>query len=65
MTIRYTTKRGAAIARRIHPQDLNNEIFKMRKRRVECRVTDDEGTQIGAVWKEAGRWHWYFDPQNT
>ena len=61
MTISYTTKRGASITRRIQPDALADEIFKMLKRRVECRATDDDGNQIGAVWKEAGRWHWYFD----
>ena len=61
MTISYKTKRGAAMTRRIQPDALADEIAKMLKRGVECRALDDDGNQIGAVWKESGRWHWYFD----
>jgi len=61
MMLHYTTKRGAYMGRRIEPSALESEIHKMTKRRIECRAKDDDGTEIGAVWKEAGRWHWYFD----
>jgi hypothetical protein len=61
MTISYFTKRGAHMTRRIEPSALEAEISKMTKRRIECRAKDDDGTEVGAVWKDAGRWHWYFD----
>jgi hypothetical protein len=63
MTLNYTTKRGAYMSRRIESAMLAVEIAKMVKRGIECRAKDDEGNEVGAVWKEAGRWHWYYDSE--
>jgi hypothetical protein len=63
MMLHYTTKRGAYMGRRIESALLAVEITKMVKRGIECRAKDDEGNEVGAVWKEAGRWHWYYDPE--
>ena len=63
MMLHYTTKRGAYIGRRIESAVLAVEIAKMVKRRIECRAKEDDGTEVGAVWKQSGRWHWYYDPE--
>lgn len=62
MNIQYRTKRGAYMSRRIQ-LPLKQEIAKMVKRGIECRVKDDDGIEVGATWKEARRWHWYYDPE--
>lgn len=63
MNIAYTTKRGAWMSRPIPPTSMESEIRKMVKRGIECRVWDEDRVEVGAVWKEAGQWRWYFDPE--
>lgn len=67
MTINYTTKRGATMSRIIDAQTAKSEIVKMIKRGIECRFYhgdwwSSERIEAGATWKQAGRWHWYLDP---
>ena len=63
MKITYTTKRGASMARPIAPDALGSEIEKMRQRHTQCRVLDEDGNLVGAVWKEDKQWRWFYDPQ--
>ena len=65
MMISYTTKRGGYMSRRIEPANLRSELDKMIKRGIESRVQDADGNEVGATWKEAGCWRWYFDPEAT
>lgn len=61
MTISYTTKRGGYMRRRIDPRMLPQEIAKLVKRGIECEVLDDDGSKVGEIWKQAGRWEWFYD----
>lgn len=65
MTINYTTKRGGYMSRRIEPANLRSELDKMIKRGIECEVRDSDGDKVGATWKHAGRWQWFFDSDAT
>lgn len=51
------------MSRPIPPTSMESEIRKMVKRGIECRVWSKDCIEVGAVWKEAGQWRWYFDPE--
>ena len=51
------------MARPIAPDALGSEIEKMRQRHTQCRVLDEDGNLVGAVWKEDKQWRWFYDPQ--
>lgn len=43
---------------------MQDVILKQYKYRKECKAKDSEGNGVGAVWKDEGKWKWYYSTEH-
>tara|TARA_R110000744_G_C18861286_1_gene504008 strand:- start:41 stop:304 length:264 start_codon:yes stop_codon:yes gene_type:complete len=61
-TLSYLSKRGAGIQKyRTSLTDIGEELVKLFNRRIEAKLTNDSGETIGRVYKENGRWNYFYE----
>ena len=61
-TLRYLSKSGGEIQKcRESLTDIGEELVKLFNRRIEARLTNAKGETIGRVYKENGRWNYFYE----
>jgi len=65
ISIRHRTKEGGSAVHGVHSDhDATARLQHLCDRGTEAHAELDDGTEVGAVWKnDEGRWCWYFDPE--